>query len=177
MSERIDNIIRKCKKDPILLNFVEDIIAYYEDKQKLRDAEIEKEFNQYYSHNFVFWDTDIFSENLVDLSIAILGQGEFHISDSETVPLTKENLDRLYYLQDDWCKAETQMLHSMYQMLGTDLQGTILYHLRELLRVARKASSLGIPNVYYHFYLVNGLFFPLDENAVLYTPQPPRENQ
>ncbi len=113
MSERIDNIIKKCKENPDILDFVENAISMYEQKKVNYEAEIDKEFGALYRYQLASWDTELFSENLADLSIAILGQGEFQISDLEVVTLTLENADKIYYLQDDWCKAEKQMLHSI----------------------------------------------------------------
>lgn len=177
MSERIDNLISKCKNNPSLLNFVESMVNVYEEKRVNHEAEIDKEMNHLYYYTFIPWDTEIFSESLADLSKAILGQGEFEISDLEAVPLTIENVDKIYYLQDDWCKAEKQMLHSMYQMLDLDLQETILYQLYSLFELAKKASSLGIPKVLFYSNIIYGLFVPLNEAFVLNTlPQHP-ENQ
>ena len=177
MSERIDNIIKKCKENPDILDFVENAISMYEQKKVNYEAEIDKEFGALYRYQLASWDTELFSENLADLSIAILGQGEFQISDLEVVTLTLENADKIYYLQDDWCKAEKQMLHSMYQMLDQDLRETVLHRLCLMLYLAKKATSLQIHTVLFYSNIIYGLFVPLDENFVLSIPPQHPENQ
>ena len=177
MGKRLTDIINKCKNDPLLLDFVEDMISVYEGKRKEYDAMIEQQMAPFYHYSTVLWDTEIFSEILTDLSIAILGHGEFHISGLETAALTAETVGRLYYLQDDWCKAERHMLAGMYKMLDPDLQETVLHQIASLTLTVRKAERNGIPKVRFFPNLIYGLFLPLSEEFVLNSPQLPPENQ
>ena len=169
-NEKINSIIYKCKKDPIFLKIIHDSIIDYENRKAIhnesREALLE---NFFYTGNFVFWETDLFTENVVELENLFADQVNLKSSYVNMEPMSKELVYRLYDLQDEWCKSELHTLPKLYQILSLDLKERVSYHLMNLLKLPQKANSLKIPKIHFYQNLVSGLFFGFDENGALFS--------